>query len=401
MNMSLKRKKTFFFTLGMFLLLSISLMKLEVSIGKQDRLIFIFGFAYLPLILLLYEGMLSQKAFAFFMQSILTIIQNLFAEKFISSFFPIGSDKFYLYFLVLTLTIYTLYIILMWHFGRQILKKIFSYGNSSEWLLYSISAMLSYFVILIIQNNTVSENTYFYYLVLIYILWSVSILCFAIINSNEKSKQKYEAEFAQSIISSGHEHYKKMNEMFEALHITRHDYQYHLNVIHELVHNNDMDQIDAYLSDMQLQLHEQEPLFFCDNSILNALIASYARRCSQSNIEFTVKLALPDNLSISNYDLCIIIGNLLENAVEASLKLTQECHIQLEIKQQGNQLAIMSKNNFNGFVNIDHEQQQILSTKTNGGLGVKSIQAVVSRQGGDTYIDWDETTFTAYVLINL
>jgi len=234
---------------------------------------------------------------------------------------------------------------------------------------------------------------------LLFILWGFAVLCFTIINTHEKSKTIREAEFAANVISSGRDYYQKIDEMQDKLRIMRHDFKYHLTAISELTEAGDNKEIDRYLVDLQAQLSENEIQNYCSNSIINALLSRYAERCAKSGVKYDIVTSLPQTLTIPNYDLCIVLGNLLENALEACEKLAEGKYIELRLKPLENQLALMVRNCFDGELTTDGEK--VVSTKKEGGLGLKSVEAVVARYDGELITEWDENTFTAYITIRL
>lgn len=213
------------------------------------------------------------------------------------------------------------------------------------------------------------------------------------------NKERYEAEFARKIVSTGRKHYQKMDEMYDKLRVLRHDYKYHLNATRKMLDAGDTAGADQYLTGVEEKLSDYELKKFCSNHVINALVADYAERCAKLNIQFDVNFNMQEFLTIPDYDLCIILGNLLENAVEASEKLECDRMIKLETQSIRNQLLFMIKNNFNG--EIHHKDGIPLSKKANGGFGLRSIKAVIAGHGGDITLEWERDTFTAFVAVRL
>jgi sensor histidine kinase regulating citrate/malate metabolism len=237
-------------------------------------------------------------------------------------------------------------------------------------------------------------------LLLMFILSGFAALCFAIININEKAKARYDAEFAGSIISTGRGHYEKMNEMHNTLGILRHDYKYHIKAIGDFVDSDDMGGIRKYLSEIQAQIPEEKLRQYCTNPVLNSLLGSYAERCEMLNIKFSVLLTMPDTISVPNYELCIIFGNLLENAVEACAKLKSGGKIELVARTQEDSLfTIMVKNKYNGELTLTEGNP--VSTKKDGGFGLRSVRAVSDRYEGHMLTEWDGDVFAVYVMLNV
>lgn len=360
------------------------------------------GLLFIPIYLFLFQGQIIQKLFAFFLSFLLTAFQAALTLEIARYIAPFGTTQYFICFAVLFCILFFAYLVFLFLFWHVIFRRMFSEDRRTEWILYLLGLLFSFAAITILRITIETGPAYTF--LLLFVFWSICILCFAIINVQEKAKKSYEADFAQSVISAGHDHYQKMNEMYDALHILRHDYKYHLNIIGELVNNGDLAEIKRYLSDIQEKPPNDDLRQYCKNPVLNALIVSYAERCANAHIRYSVQLAIPETLIIMNYDMCIILGNLLENAVEACQELEGIAHslnrdkeIKLAIKTQGAHLAIMVRNSFSG--EITAENGQPVSAKKNGGFGLRSVRAVATRYDGTMLTEWDNNTFTAYVML--
>ncbi|MCL2084604.1 MAG: GHKL domain-containing protein, partial [Oscillospiraceae bacterium] len=199
-------------------------------------------------------------------------------------------------------------------------------------------------------------------------------------------------EQVRVIISAGSDHYRKMDALHEKLRILHHDVKYHLAAVGELAASGDNDGIGRYLSGVQARLSENGMRDYCSNNVINALLSSYAERCAQAGIRYGVEASLPEKLTIPDYDLCIVVGNLLENAVEACGRLTGGQYIDLWLKPLGEQLALIVRNSFDG---------RLAGKKSGGGLGLKSVDAVAAMYDGELTTEWDGESFTAGVTVRL
>lgn len=265
--------------------------------------------------------------------------------------------------------------------------------------LYAFSAILSLIIMMILRNVLMETHTGTFLLALFFTVWTYVILCFAVINTHEKIKQKYETDFARDIISSGQEHYQKMNEQYDAIMHMKHDYKFHLSAALDMLRRGETEKGGEYLTGLRVELSKHDLPNYCSNLVINSLIADYAERCEKAGIEHTIKISMPDNLAVPNYDMCIILGNLLENAIEACIKLSEDNALQLVIKQQGEQLAIIVRNKFDGSVITDGKQ--FASTKKDGGLGLISIQTIAARYGGQLVTEHDGVWFKSFVLLGM
>ena len=198
---------------------------------------------------------------------------------------------------------------------------------------------------------------------------------------------KAEAEFARCIISSERAHYQKIAEMHETLSTMRHDFKYHLEKIEELLRTGDAEKLELYLTEIRKQIPEGALLYYCTDYVINALLTSYAKNCKELDIKYKVKISLPNPLSVPRYDICIILCNLLENALEACKKLDSGREIDLAIKTDGKRMAIRVKNSFNGIAN---ENSNLLNVK-----------AITQHYDGHIFTKRTESVFTVDVMLNV
>jgi len=355
------------------------------------------GWTYIPIVIILFKGHLLQKIFLLFSQLFVSLAIILFFSMLYGFFFPYGSDEIFLFMLVTIISVFTVYIIMILKFGRQLLKRFFEGGSKSEWTLYMITTLAAHTAIFILWRMH-EQNNLLHFFALIFIVWSFLILCYAIINTHEKARRKYEADFSRDIITTGREYYQKINEQYDALRIMKHDYKYHLNAALSMLRSGEIEKSDEYLSSLHNQLLEKELPNYCENSVINSLIADYAERCRKMGISFNVSVSFIENYVIPNYEMCIVLGNLLENAVEACMKLESDKNrrIELIIKPKGKQLAIKISNTFDG--NVVKDGEKLISTKTGGGTGLDSVAVVVKSFGEIIYFEYNSELFNVYVL---
>jgi len=216
---------------------------------------------------------------------------------------------------------------------------------------------------------------------------------------NAVNIHKAEAEFARCLVSAERAHYQKISEMHETLSVLRHDFKYHLKAIDELLHTGNIEKTELYLTEIRKQIPEEDLHYYCTDSVVNALLASYAKNCEKFNIKYSAKIALPKTPSISRYDICIILGNLLENALEACKKLESGGEIDLAAKTSEQYLTITVKNSFDGVV--IEKNGELASTKKDGGFGLRSVKAVAERYGGHVSMERTENVFMIYVMVNV
>ena len=133
------------------------------------------------------------------------------------------------------------------------------------------------------------------------------------------------------------------------------------------------------------------------NQAVNGLLQEYAARARQDGVEFTARVDLSAHVPVDDLTLCIVTGNLLENALEACRRLTGPRFILVQARWLDDHLMMLVENSYNG--QIKKNGSRILSSKRDGGLGILSIKRILNQPGDEFDVDYNDTTFTAMVKI--
>ena len=151
----------------------------------------------------------------------------------------------------------------------------------------------------------------------------------------------------------------------------------------------------------ELRTYEERPTL-CANPAVDALAGHYDHEAHSLGVPVDWRLELPRQLAIPEADFCMMLGNLLENALHASQKLPPE---QRQVKVLARMLSpamlgLLVENRYDGVLK---RQQGILhSTKHDGmGIGLVSIQTAVSRYGGSMTVETENGLFRVNILLNL
>lgn len=402
----LKRKKSWGQTIAIFLSITILYITFTVRypdfpLKKQLYLIFL-----LP-IFLMFEGHAFHKLYIFFTVVLRCGLISSAVGFILQWILPYGTDFYIQVYILAILVAYGIYVVIARRYARVFYEKLFTYTNQKEWALYTLGLLLTYnaFRFLYfgkgILPQKIIEDPLSYSLVFFASISSFSILCYAIIKTHENTTAEYNLQLTKNIIATDQEHYKKLHEQRQLVSILQHDYKYQINAVHALLQGGERAEAEALLAQFQQQFEEQTLPSFCENAVVNAQIGEFYVRCKNRGISFETSLSLPYHTSIDNFELCILLGNLLENAWDACTQpgFTGDKWISITVKFTSAQLAVRVQNSFDGIV--ERCGETITSRKNGEGLGIKSISAIAERYGGDYLPEWDEKVYTAYVLLNL
>lgn len=159
----------------------------------------------------------------------------------------------------------------------------------------------------------------------------------------------------------------------------RHDLRHHISLLDDYLERGDLEGARAYLSQYQANLDADTLEVYCENATANALLRHTARRCGGGSIPFTCRAVIPQSLPVDGPELATVLGNVLENAWEASCR-SERPWISVTARTRGKALLVEVKNAVAGETRFVDDLP--VSTKTGGGLGLKSAGRVLEKCGG-------------------
>lgn len=197
------------------------------------------------------------------------------------------------------------------------------------------------------------------------------------------------------------DHYLQLTEQINAARTASHDLRHHMRTLRGLADRESMDDIRRYLAEYEPAKEMQDVVTYSNNPAADAILHYYASAAAQIHADFEAVLLLPEAPGLTDADLCILLGNLMENAVEAcSRQKTGRRFIMLRGKTDNKHIRLVADNSFDGVVRL--KDGRYCSSKRNGfGLGIQSVQAVVERHKGLVSFEAKEDIFQVSVLIPL
>lgn len=178
----------------------------------------------------------------------------------------------------------------------------------------------------------------------------------------------------------------------------RHDIRFHMTALSGLLKNGDIEGAKDYLEKYTNSLSKVSGQF-CQNAPLNAVLSYYFQKCEQSHIPVDISVDLEKEFFIDEIDFCVLVGNLFENAYEASLNYPDNAHIELRIKQTTDHIIAMKvSNQYDG--NLKKDGSRYLSTKRNdGGIGLDSVREIAVRYNASVDIQTSNNVFEVKMVL--
>ncbi len=195
-------------------------------------------------------------------------------------------------------------------------------------------------------------------------------------------------------------HYQEVENMYRQIRGWRHDYRNHIQTMKVLASNGDLDGIVAYLDELDTDLNTVDTVVKTGNAMADAILNSKISLAKSKNITVQVDAHIPVKLKMSELDLCCILGNLFDNAIDASLSLPEEERlIRVYMDMKGTQLYL-SFTNFTAAKKMRKSGNLFHTTKREGhGFGLVRIDAIIERLDGYLSRNSEDGAFTTEILI--
>ena len=195
-------------------------------------------------------------------------------------------------------------------------------------------------------------------------------------------------------------HYQEVENMYRQMRGWRHDYRNHIQTMKVLASGGDLEGIRSYLDRLDTDLNTVDLAVKTGNAMADAILNSKISLAKSRDIPVQVEAHIPVRLKMSELDLCCVIGNLFDNAIEASLALPpEERLIRVYLDMKGTQLYL-SFTNFTAQGKREKRNGRFLTTKGEGhGFGLVRVDAIVERLDGYLSRNSEDGAFTTEILL--
>lgn len=269
-----------------------------------------------------------------------------------------------------------------------------------HWLLYIASLAICIITsLLVFMDRTISPL-------------SLSIVCGAFLLVNimitdlidelvDSSKDALENQVLRDQMKAYERELFFQNEKMKTLRAFRHDMKHHFWEISALASTGDTEQIKKYVCDMDENLKESKMLVDSGNTGLDTVLNYMLQRAQDEGISVNVRVAVPEKLELSAYDMNIIFGNIIENAIEAQ-KGVNAPKIDLLITYSKGSIIIELRNTYSQ--KLRWKEGMPVSTKRPArehGYGIRNVKKVLEKYTSTLDFDCTGEWFTVRILMKI
>lgn len=354
---------------------------------------YIVGTLYIVPCTLIFKESLHAKVFVFFMNFSLSqfiFLIFLHIDRFLSLPIPYT-------FLLLGLLLELASLPLISRYVKPSIRGIIEIINQQN-PSFTLFPLLSFILLAFYGVNRTYMLFTFIPLVLCTTLIMFSYYLIAISIDRTRRHQQLEQQLALQ-----RDHYNNLSNSITTTKAIRHDLRHHLVTISEFLGNKDAATAQEYLNRLCNQYDDSSIPTVCCNQSADALICHYLKLAKQQDVAIVTKLHLPDDLGIDDLDLCVILGNCLENAIEAcsKIKSAEPRFIDISTTIGKGYLIIKIANSFNGLVQSQDDGFFSSKEGTDHGIGLSSVKTLAAKYHGHCSISFEQRVFKVSVSLKL
>lgn len=266
--------------------------------------------------------------------------------------------------------------------------------------IFGVIPMAGIIVNVIFYDEWRKEKSLF--LCSIFILAVLSFLVFYIYYSLAEFYSAYiERKKLQQMINAYIHQIEVLEESQNKVRALRHDLKHHLLELTSMAQKEQLGEMKKYLANMQEFLLNSEKHSDTGNQQVDGVLNYYLEQAKKSLKTVEIKVLLPEGILTGNFNFCVILGNLLDNAICAS-KHSKEQYLKVHLQMKGYVIFLFIENSYNGF--LKKQKDKYMTTKRDiyeHGIGLQNVKKIVEENNGEIKIVHDKEKFGVYVMMYL
>ncbi len=248
--------------------------------------------------------------------------------------------------------------------------------------------------------NSKEDNHHRIFTYVMLLFWLVHYLTYILLeNYNHVVKQNYEHKLLLREKQLEVEYCNEIEDNIRTLRKIRHDYKNQLLSLLE-ISEYDKAGLQEEIRNMLAIVDKSEKTFYTRNRILNGICRVKFREANTKNIELSYEIFLPEQINMYSYELGVLYGNLLDNALEACEKINEgKRYIILKTYLRNEKLLLNIKNSKSKLLSLKRGLKTSKADSTNHGFGIQSVQEIIDKYHGVMHIEETEYAYEVQIML--
>lgn len=236
---------------------------------------------------------------------------------------------------------------------------------------------------------------------LILIIWGYVIVFTGVSSSSRIISLMYDYKIIENQVELQRQNYSFLNESLNQIYALKHDERHHKNAIESMIRDQNYKEALEYIEQYNSNEMSTTIPALCKNFAADSIIKHYMGIAIRKNIDFKTDLIIPENIGINSLDLCIVLGNSLENAIEACDRLTdsQDKYIKLTSKIVGTHIIFQITNNYYGDIVTTNNIIKSSKGELSHGIGLTNIRRTANKYSGNLEINYSDNIFEITIIM--
>ncbi|MDQ0232883.1 sensor histidine kinase [Metabacillus malikii] len=249
----------------------------------------------------------------------------------------------------------------------------------------------------VLSEFQITQPHFIFILIAAFIIYMNICILYLYITLGKYYKKLEKTTTQKKVFESELKYFKQLKDSQSKLYSMKHDLKNQYIVLLGMLSQKNIAGAEEYLQN-SIQKIEHSDYFFTNNYVLNYFLNEKASIVESNGVRLDVKSFLSENISLDTDILAIVLGNLIDNSLNAVLRLSnsEEKKISLLIKQFDNNLLIEISNPF------DTAELETRKNRRCEGIGIKNVKKVIEEHGG-IYNQWiqDNQYIVSILLLNV
>lgn len=323
------------------------------------------------------------------------------ATTYCKQFIPLDSPLM----LLSNLAVYFVMLLAIRFIFRDGFRYLLKYGDNKLISLFCLVPLLYYVYTIAVANVDLSGMTSLSWVVIRSLpILNVYVFYFLLLHNYRELSLRRELELAQAALGqeldAAREQISLLNQVQTQSTLYRHDMRHHLTAIDGFLALDKPQQAREYIKKVHSDIDAITPKRFCENELVNLLCAAFSDRAARTGIRFSAQASMPEVLPLSETELCTLISNGLENALNAAAE-TEDKWVEFYCCLQANMLLLEIKNPYCGEVALRNGLPVSGRHGHGYGYGCYSIQSIAERLQGLCAFRPEDGRFTLHIALPL
>lgn len=264
-------------------------------------------------------------------------------------------------------------------------------------------------ILLVFMSSVILLTMVFHQKKINYIFSTIALICvlvssFTIIYLYDSIAKLFDEKTKSELMKRERTYYHNQSMLLQKnsndLREFRHDINNKLMVIKQYVEKDEIEQLKNYINEISGKLIKNNIYSVSGNFAIDSIINYKLSEAEEKGITVAADIALPESIDVEDDDMVVILGNLLDNAIEATSQLKDNKYINIMLKMKNDSIFLNVENSHNNKINI--KRQTILTTKEDKrlhGIGLSSVKNTIYKYNGIIEMEYDDNKFEVTVIL--